>query len=50
MRARLKDAGVAVDAGKLFVEDVEGEDSEANDNPGRALQTTEDASISNTKR
>lgn len=52
MRARLKDAGVAVDAGKLFVEDVEGEDSEANDNPGRATAATgiEETSASITKR
>lgn len=50
MRKRLKDGGVAVDAGKLFIEDAEGEDSEANDNPGRANPAIEDAGASSTKR
>lgn len=31
MRKRLKDAGVAVDTSKLFLEDVEGGDSENHD-------------------
>lgn len=31
MRKRLKESGTTIDASRLFIEDVEGDDSEAND-------------------
>lgn len=50
MRKRLKDGGVTVDASKLFAEDIEGEDSEANDNPGRPGSATEESGAPSAKR
>lgn len=50
MRRRLRESGAAVDAGKLFIEDAGRDDSEANENLGRAVLVIEDAGASNTKR
>jgi len=41
MRRRLKESGTVVDASKLFIEDVAGEDSEAHDDGIRGAAVTE---------